>query len=214
MHDIYQTCQVIGQSLKSKFTGRLGNEKIGLVRGIMKACHKKLAKDLERAISEFNQEVCTLRAELAFRLSKAPASLKLIGHVLEQAYSRTVAPESHLLRSYEGFSNNVYGEIKLSFTHDLIVQMGLRADQVFLDMGSGIGNVVLQVAAECLCESYGIEIMTNPAELGKRQMDEFVARMAFYGEPCGPITLTHGDFLDDPVIDQVIPRADVIFVNK
>ena len=78
---------------------------------------------------------------------------------------------------YQGFSNNVYGEIKHSFVHDIIVNSGITKDSIFLDMGSGTGNVVLQVAAECLCDSFGIEIMENPSFLADLQMQEFINRM-------------------------------------
>ena len=92
---------------------------------------------------------------------------------------------------------------------------------VFLDMGSGIGNVVLQVAGQTLCDCYGIEIMENPSILAKNQLSEFQNRMEFYyfivrlyNLPCGKIELVKGDFLDNQLIDSVIKRADVIFVNK
>ena len=81
-------------------------------------------------------------------------------------------------------------------------------------MGSGIGNVVLQVAGQCRANSFGIEIMQHLHEFGIHQKEEFELRMKYYGLPCGGITLRHGDFLNDPVIDEVIKKADVIFINK
>ncbi len=81
-------------------------------------------------------------------------------------------------------------------------------------MGSGIGNVVLQVAAQCLCESWGIEIQENASMLAERQRVEFVNRMRAFGRPCGKIVLKRGDFLEDFEVHSVIKRADVIFVNK
>jgi Histone methylation protein DOT1 len=90
-----------------------------------------------------------------------------------------------------------------------------------LCQGSGIGNVVLQVAAECLCESYGVEIMENPSTLAKKQKREFLSRMKLYAKPylqsderCGRIHLKQGDFLSDTHTHKVVSRADVIFVNN
>ena len=120
------------------------------------------------------------------------ASNILIHHILEQSYARSIAPTSHLLNNYQGFSNNVYGEIKHSFVTDIIKESGLDSDMVFLDMGSGIGNVVLQVAGEVLCESYGIEIMETPAAFAKKQRTEFISRMRYYSKPCGRIYLKQG----------------------
>ena len=92
--------------------------------------------------------------------------------------------------------------------------MGIKYTDLFLDLGSGIGNVVLQVAAECLCDSYGIEIMENPAQLAKKQRNEFEARMQLYKKPYGRIYLKQGDFLKEESIIKLISKADVIFVNK
>ncbi|KAJ3274461.1 Nucleosomal histone H3-Lys79 methylase, partial [Blyttiomyces sp. JEL0837] len=80
--------------------------------------------------------------------------------------------------------------------------------------GSGTGNVVLQVAAETLCESYGIEKMENPSKLAILQCQEFVGRMRYYNQPCGKIYLKQGDFLEDSEMHDVLKRADVIFVNN
>jgi H3 lysine-79-specific histone-lysine N-methyltransferase len=46
-----------------------------------------------------------------------------------------------------------------------------------MDLGCGIGNVVLQVAAQTGCEAYGIEIMETPCKFAKRQLKEYAARM-------------------------------------
>ena len=97
---------------------------------------------------------------------------------------------------------------------EIIKNAGIKKDDLFLDLGSGIGNVVLQVAAECLCDSYGIEIMENPAQLAKKQRNEFLARMQYYKKPCGRIFLKQGDFLAEKSIIKLIAKADVIFVNK
>lgn len=74
--------------------------------------------------------------------------------------------------------------------------------------------MVLQVAAQTLCECYGIEIMETPARLAARQRAEFLSRMRYYAKPCGRIQLKRGDFLEDSEIYQIITKADVIFVNK
>lgn len=74
--------------------------------------------------------------------------------------------------------------------------------------------MVLQVAAQVLCESIGVEIMEKPADLAEAQKIEFLSRMRYYAKPCGKILLKKADFLEDPEIQDAIRRADVIFVNK
>ena len=171
------------------------------------------------ALQNFNTAISSLIAENQVWSETDPssplASPALINHILEQSYARTVAPHSHLLRAYEGFSNQVYGEIKPLFTSEIIKNTSLSSSSIFLDLGSGTGNVVLQVAAQvCPKASYGIEIMPHPSSLAKKQRAEFCSRMHMYGKPLGRIFLKQGDFLEDEGIQTVIAKSDVIFVNK
>eukprot|EP00842_Homolaphlyctis_polyrhiza_P006965 jgi/Hompol1/858/HPOL_001344-RA len=218
INDIYVTTQMIAQfCLSEEQSERVGDSRNGIVRRVIKACHRRDPVALQSAIADFNQVIVSLKDDGAFEQDEIrgpPAPYPLITHILEQAYARSVAPVSHLLNNYQGFSNNVYGEIKQVFVHDLIKQAGIMPHHIFLDMGSGIGNVILQVAAECLCESYGIEIMEIPSQLAVKQRAEFLSRMRYYAKPCGRIIVKQGDFLEDAEIHDVISRADVIFVNN
>lgn len=83
--------------------------------------------------------------------------------------------------------------------NDIILQSNLKPGDVFLDLGSGTGNVVLQVAAQVLCESYGnghlilgIEIMETPSLFAKRQRTEVLSRLRAYAKPCGRVYLKQG----------------------
>ncbi|KAJ3003569.1 UNVERIFIED_CONTAM: Nucleosomal histone H3-Lys79 methylase, partial [Siphonaria sp. JEL0065] len=160
-----------------------------------------------------------------------PASTDLIYHILDQTYAHTVAPEVESLQKYKGFSNNVYGEVKHSLVTEFIHRTSLLSPasstpsppssssssnnrKVFLDMGSGTANVVLQIAAETLAESHGIEIMENPSKLALLQKQEFESRCALYNVPVGPISILQGDFLEDERMNSVLSRADVVFVNN
>lgn len=188
----------------------VGNTQSGAIRGILKACNKKNHSALRESLEIYNVFITKVRPTT----SSVPASPHLVAYILDQAYARTIAPHVACLRNYKEFSNYVYGEVKATLVTEFISKCGLKANQCFLDMGCGTGNVVLQVAAEALCESYGIEMMENPARLGVNQMKEFQARMRCYGKPCGKILLKQGDFLEDAEIHEVIKRADVIFVNN
>jgi hypothetical protein len=215
--DLANTVRYIAFSVIPSHLTDLGNEQTGIVRAITKATNRRMLEELKIAVQDFNQVIKKYQADGVFdnMESTGPrASRELIQHILEQSYARSIAPHSHLLNQYEGFSNNVYGEIKPAFVTEIIKHAEIEPSDIFLDLGSGIGNVVLQVAAECLCESYGIEIMETPASFAKKQRAEFVARMHAYAQPCGRIYLKQGDFLKDEPILQVIGKADVIFVNK
>jgi len=72
--------------------------------------------------------------------------------------SSSIALSKSVLRDYKTASNNVYGEALPDLISFLIGVLDIRKDQIFYDIGSGIGNVVVQVAAQTLCTCYGIEI--------------------------------------------------------
>lgn len=64
-------------------------------------------------------------------------------------------------------------------TKEFIERTGINSRSVFVDMGCGIGNVVLQVAAMTGCEAHGIEIMDTPCKFAKLQLKEYAARMRY-----------------------------------
>ncbi|KAL7276306.1 Nucleosomal histone H3-Lys79 methylase [Rhizina undulata] len=138
----------------------------------------------------------------------------LVEHILQQAYARTVALEVDRLRDYTPFGNNVYGELLPKFTTKIFKDAGLTSDKVFVDLGSGTGNVVLHAALEIGCESWGCEIMENAAGLGKKQRKEFEARCRMWGLNPGKIVLILGDFLENARIVDVLKRVDVLLVNN
>ncbi|KAK9474248.1 histone methylation DOT1 [Dipodascopsis tothii] len=135
--------------------------------------------------------------------------------VLGQVYARVVSPESHELRNYEAFSNNVYGEILPPFTSRLFRETGLTsARHVFVDLGSGVGNCTLQAALELGCESWGCEIMEHAAELARRQRNELAARARLFGVRLGRVRLLATDFAESKAVADVLKRADVVLVNN
>lgn len=71
----------------------------------------------------------------------------------------------------------VYGEVNPILVKEFITKTRIHSRSVFMDLGCGIGNVVLQVAAQTGCEAYGIEINETPCKIAKRQLKEYAARM-------------------------------------
>ena len=82
------------------------------------------------------------------------------------------------LNHYPSFSNQVcninhfftkvYGEISHDLVRRITKYVKLTKDDVFIDLGSGVGHVVLQIAASTSCKkAYGIEIADCPSEYAK-----------------------------------------------
>ncbi len=96
------------------------------------------------------------------RLNKQP-SRPLLKHILQQVYNMAVTdPEK--LNNYEPFSPEVYGETSFELICQMIDQIEISPEDVFIDLGSGVGQVVLQVAASTRCQNcFGIEKADIPS---------------------------------------------------
>ncbi|KAI7887473.1 DOT1-domain-containing protein [Lichtheimia hyalospora FSU 10163] len=197
----------------------LGDESHGILRNLNKYRNRRNGDGFVQAVHDFNKVMADLKAK--GELSKNAKALKHPGydltcHILYQVYSRTVARQAEALNNYQAFSNNVYGEINPVLINEFISKTKINSHSVFMDMGCGIGNVVLQVAAQTGCEAYGIEIMDLPCKCAKRQLKEYAARMKAWRLPTGKIHFRHGDFLDVGTSDlyATLKRADVLLVNN
>lgn len=139
---------------------------------------------------------------------------ELVAFILDQVYDRTVAPKVELLAKYENGTDNVYGELLHPFISDIFERTQLTSDMVFVDLGSGVGNVVLQAALEIGCESWGCEMMENACNLADAQKKEFAARCRLWGVAPGKVYLERGDFRKNEPILESLKRADVVLVNN
>jgi hypothetical protein len=62
-----------------------------------------------------------------------------------------------LFRDYIPFSNETYGETRPIFVTELVKHVKITKNDVFFDLGSGIGNVVMQISLDTGCLAVGIE---------------------------------------------------------
>lgn len=196
------------------------NQSTGLIRRLEKASNRNI-QDLtgfKTALREYNETLLALVedgiiAKNLDKLHELPSHL--IAFILDQIYDRTVAPKVELLSKYENGTDYVYGELLHPFiTKILIEQTQMTSGQVFVDLGSGVGNVVLQAALEIGCESWGCEMMENACNLAEAQTKEFAARSMLWGIEPGEVHLERGDFRKNDAIHKVLKRADVVLVNN
>ncbi|KAL1302960.1 hypothetical protein AAFC00_003278 [Neodothiora populina] len=194
------------------------NEDTGFEARLIKAVRHGSSAEYKTVIRDFNDMITKARKEGEVRsvLEKQHSlgDLNWVQRLLDQVYARTVSPQVESLRVYEGFSDNVYGELKPRLISEMFKQTELKSGQVFVDLGSGVGNVVLQAALEVGCESWGIEMMENPCKLADLQREEFAARARLWGLAVGKVHLLKGDFTKNTKIMEVLKRADVVLVNN
>ena len=101
------------------------------------------------------------------------ASPKLLKHILQSCYNYAVV-EPDKLNQYEAFSPRVYGETSFELIEQMVREIPFTSDDVFIDLGSGVGQVVLQVAAMTDCSiCYGVEIADWPTTYAENMREEF-----------------------------------------
>lgn len=134
--------------------------------------------------------------------------------ILEETYQRCVGPRVKELSHYQAFSSEVYGELNHPIIDDIVKHTGLGPKSLFVDLGSGVGNVLLQASLQSGCSSFGIEIMPGPAAIAAIQLEHFQARCRMWGVSAGSIELQQGDILKSERVAELLDQADVVLVNN
>lgn len=102
----------------------------------------------------------------------------------------------------------------LSFVSDIVHHTGLTPSSHFLDLGSGVGTVVLQAALQSGCSASGMEKLHHPARIAAIQLEQFGKRCRMWGVEPGVSELLKGDFTDDGRVRERIVNADVVLCNN
>ena len=139
---------------------------------------------------------------------------RVLFRVIEETYQRTVGPNIGQLKDYSPFTSEVYGELMPLLIEEIISTTGLNEKSLFLDLGSGVGNVVLQASLQTGCRSFGVEKQEKPANLANLQLEQLKLRCRMWGVSLGEVELAHGDMLTCPKVDELMKEADVVLVNN
>jgi len=154
-----------------------------------------------------------LRAAVAgWSATGLPCAVAL--RIVEETYQRTVGPRTHELNHYQAFSDTVYGELMPSLVSRLLSLTRTRPDMLLLDLGSGVGNVVLHAALQSGCFAFGVEIMEKPAEMACEQRTQMMMRAQMWGVRMGDVELEHANMLESARVNELMARADVVLVNN
>ena len=96
------------------------------------------------------------------------------------------------------------------FLADIVKLTQLGPGKVFLDLGSGVANCLVQASLASGCTSYGIEMQASASEIGKLQVDEAKKRWRMYGLEGGECKSVRGDFIRDAIVGPLLHQADVV----
>lgn len=197
----------------------------GLVRELNKAYNllrkkpsdRDLLNEFKLSVETYNSTIDSFVMDGTFSRnldSQHHLPLYVVECILQQIYTRVVSPKVDMLKRYENGSDNVYGELLPPLVSKILGEAGLTSESIFVDLGSGVGNVVLQSALEFGCESWGCEMMENAFLLADRQKKEFVVRCQLWAIQTGRVNLERGNFLENQQIHKVLRKADVVLVNN
>ncbi|KAH8722431.1 S-adenosyl-L-methionine-dependent methyltransferase [Phaeosphaeriaceae sp. PMI808] len=208
LEDIYFCIEeIIQHYLPPDLVTDLSSDTEGTVRLLKRAVSKNSPQDFQAELATFNALIKDRLHDgtiprIMDEMHAIP--LSLVKRITAQSYNRIVSPQAHRLRKVKG-KETTYGELLTPFVHKIFQQTRLNSSHVFVDLGSGVGNVVLQAALQTGAESWGIEKMPLAASLGSKQAAELQARARLWNIHLGSIHLLAGDFLETPAIDTVLP---------
>ncbi|CAL9735671.1 histone-lysine N-methyltransferase, H3 lysine-79 specific [Monosporozyma servazzii] len=169
-------------------------------------------------VEKYNQFIGTVpRNEIINHIKNLKqVPLSFIHDFLQIVYTRAIHPRASQLRHYEAFSNYVYGELLPSFLSKVYHQCDLNQSSTFLDLGSGVGNCVIQASLEYNCKlSAGCEIMKEASDLTESQYKELKERCKLMGLTLMPIKyFLRESFVGHKGVKEVIKDCDVLLINN
>lgn len=125
-----------------------------------------------------------------------------------------VVEDPGILNKYKPFSSEVYGETSYNLVNNMIDSIGFSRDDVFIDLGSGVGQVVLQMAGALELKScLGIEVNDVRSNLASKMDARFREVMKWLCFDHNHFELMRGCFLDE-IYRNKIASATIVFVNN
>ncbi|ULT85142.1 hypothetical protein L3Y34_013692 [Caenorhabditis briggsae] len=116
---------------------------------------------------------------------------------------------------YAGFSSGTYGETNIETLQKILDLLGVKEDDVFMDLGSGIGQLVTFAAAYTnIAHVRGIELQQVPAGFADENVRQFKKLMRHFGEKPRPFELKLGDFNTEEIETFLKEKATIIFCNN
>ncbi|RZF43908.1 hypothetical protein LSTR_LSTR007244 [Laodelphax striatellus] len=190
--------------------------KLPLENNILSDYDTKSYPSMKSLCDRFNRAIDSMvsmsKGTSITRVGKHP-SRGLLRHILQQVYNQAVC-DPDKLNQYEPFSPEVYGETSYDLICQMIDQIKITKDDVFVDLGSGVGQVVLQMAAATPCKvCFGVEKADVPSKYAEDMNVNFRKWMGWYGKNFGKYELIKGDFLNEEHREKIV-TATIVFVNN
>ncbi|VVC26314.1 Hypothetical protein CINCED_3A017653 [Cinara cedri] len=190
--------------------------KIPLENNILCDYDTKSYDSMKSLCDRFNKAIDSMlqmNKGTSLQKSSITASRGLLRHIIQQVYNVSVT-DPDKLNQYEPFSPEVYGETSFDLICQMIDLINITEDDIFIDLGSGVGQIVLQMAAATQCKiCWGVEKADVPSSYSQYMHSNFQKWMSWFGKKHGQYQLIKGDFLSEEHREK-ITNATIVFVNN
>lgn len=165
-------------------------------------------EEAEKLVKSFNEMAKTKKNQKSFA---TPAFLKYIIEL-----SIDYVEVSTTQKNLPGFSEQTYGELSFELMQNVCNRMNVDPESTYIDLGSGIGQTVLQMAGTMqLKKCIGIEIREDLVKEAKKVYECLSQLMAWFGKHHSDIELLEGNFTADSMRDIVFgPTITHYLVNN
>lgn len=144
------------------------------------------------------------------------ASKKLLKDIIDYVYEKSIDDPSKL-NDYKPFTSETYGESKFELIDMMIIeakQLSPNKFHRFIDLGSGVGQVVLQMAGSLELDAcIGIEIREIPAKYATQLDLNFRKLMDWFGKKYSNYKIINGDFTD-AIHQPTIQASSIVYANN
>ncbi|KAL0063410.1 Nucleosomal histone H3-Lys79 methylase [Marasmius tenuissimus] len=143
------------------------------------------------------------------------SSSEVVDNVVEQVYGKCVSPCLRTVSRYTSFSKEVYGEFRPPFIREILEKVvTITADSVVLDLGCGVGQVVIQIVLSKLCSGYGIELREDLTEIAQDVLEQALLHAQLWGITPGSMKVYSGDCTEDHRVPNLLQISDLVIVNN
>ncbi|TMS32371.1 hypothetical protein L596_000220 [Steinernema carpocapsae] len=169
--------------------------------------------ELQKLIATFNKASKTI-AKLWKGATKPMPGINE-GGVFERIWYRVYSRAVKNPQALNTFSSETYGETSFHRMQTILEQLQPTKNDVLVDLGSGIGQLVIHAAAVTpMKRCVGIEIADLPNEYAKKVQEEFRLLMSWLGQKANAFDLEQGDFLDKKFRQLIVEEATILIINN
>lgn len=132
---------------------------------------------------------------------------------INRAYTKVIQkPET--LNKYQAWSPMTYGEISFKFVCQMMNMIDISSTDVFIDIGLGVGNVVLQMAGYAeMKKCIGIEYVPLRIEHALGIQNEFERQIKTHSKRANLCEFIEGDFMTDEHL-EIVKTGTIFFINN